>query len=65
MEKIMVLLDKKKDEGLLNCLRALFPECTIEVHEKMHSKNDEDPFAPYGRVDDPMDEGLDKYLNFL
>jgi len=64
MEKIVVLLNKKKDEGLLNCLKELFPECIIEVHEKMTRQYDEDTYAPHC-YEDPYDERLDKYLSFL
>jgi hypothetical protein len=35
MEKIVVLTGNNGDENLVNCLRMLFPECAIEVLEKM------------------------------
>jgi hypothetical protein len=34
MEKIVVLKRNNGDDNLVDCLRMLFPECAIEVHEK-------------------------------
>jgi hypothetical protein len=33
MEKIVVL-SNSGDDNLVNCLRMLFPDCIVEVHEK-------------------------------
>jgi hypothetical protein len=33
MEKIVILKGSQRDDALVNCLRMLFPECAIEVHE--------------------------------
>jgi hypothetical protein len=34
MEKIIVLKRNNRDDNLVDCLKMLFPECAIEVHEK-------------------------------
>jgi len=65
MEKIVVLTGNNGDENLINCLRILFPECTIEVHEKRPIKKGEAPVAVYNPDDDIYDERLEKYLSFL
>jgi hypothetical protein len=62
MEKIVILLDKERDENLLKCLKALFPECTIEVHEKTCRRVSKDELIPPLTEDDLINEGLDKYL---
>lgn len=42
MEKIVVLKRNNGDDNLVNCLRVLFPECVVEVHERRPSKRMED-----------------------
>jgi hypothetical protein len=34
MEKIVVLTSSTGDENLIDCLKTLFPECTVEVQKK-------------------------------
>ena len=39
MEKIVVLTGSSGDDNLINCLKMLFPECVVEVHERRPIKD--------------------------
>jgi len=62
MEKIVILMGSKKDENLLNCLKLLFPECAVEVHERRTKENDENFSLPCPDIN-IADEMPGKYLS--
>lgn len=45
MEKIVVVKGCSGDENLINCMRALFPRCTVEVHERRPVKRSNNTLA--------------------
>jgi hypothetical protein len=66
MEKIVVMSGgTDHDSNLIECLRVLFPECEIDIQNRM--PRDYDSFELF--QDDPetveTNENLDKYLAFL
>jgi len=65
MEKIVILTGNDGDENLVNCIRMLFPECSIEVHEKRPGLRSPDLPASCRPKDKNFDERLEKYLGLL
>ncbi|MBN1626991.1 MAG: hypothetical protein JW944_10750 [Deltaproteobacteria bacterium] len=63
MEKIIVLKRNNGDDILVECLRALFPECAIEVHERIPVRRMENILEADN--DDTYDKRLEEYLSFL
>jgi hypothetical protein len=47
MEKIVVLKGNNGDDNLVDCLKMLFPECAIEVHEKRPNGKKENSVSLY------------------
>lgn len=65
MEKIVILTDNNGDENLVNCIRALFPECSIEVHKKRPSIMTPDLAVSCRPKDENFNERLEKHLGLL
>jgi hypothetical protein len=59
MEKIVVLTRNDGDNNLVSCLKMLFPECVIEVHERELKGKAEKSFSAF-RKNVAIDEGLNK-----
>jgi hypothetical protein len=57
MEKIVVLTRNNGDENLVNCLKMLFPECVVEVHEGCLRERTES-IAPSFSDNDILEERL-------
>jgi len=66
MEKIVVLKGSSGDDNLIDCLRMLFPECVVEVHERRPVKRINNTLV-YDNFNNPNanDERLEEYLSFL
>ena len=66
MEKIVVLSSGSESESkLIECLKRLFPECEIEIQEKMPG-NDEASDIIFEHDDElDLNEDIEKYLSFL
>lgn len=63
MEKIVVMSSgTDQDSNLIECLRALFPECEIAIQQRI-PKNDE-PVSDE-KEESGLDENIEKYLSFL
>lgn len=65
MDKIVILKGKGGDDKLVECLRALFPDCAIEIHEKRSGQRYENFYDADDHADEIYDERLEKYLSFL
>lgn len=65
MEKIVVLKRNNGDDNLVECLKMLFPECTIEVHESRPVKGKDDLSQADTGGEAFFNERLEKYLGYL
>lgn len=66
MERIVVLTGGSENDGkLIECLKMLFPECEIEIQQRMSGNND--PADIIFEHDDELalNEDIEKYLSFL
>jgi hypothetical protein len=59
MEKIVVLTRNDGDNNLVSCLKMLFPECVIEVHEREIKGKAENSFSSF-RKNAGVNDGLKK-----
>lgn len=65
MEKIVVLTSgADQDTKLIECLKMLFPECQIDIQQRM--PGDQNPADIIFEHDDTtLGEDIEKYLSFL
>ena len=65
MEKIVILTGgPDHDSKLIKCLKALFPECEIDIRERMPGDTDS-PDIIFENDDLELGEDTEKYLSFL
>ena len=65
MEKIVVLAgNTDQDSKLIKCLKMLFPECEIDIRERMPEEIDS-PDIIFENDDLELGEDTEKYLSFL
>ena len=66
MEKIVVLTSgSNKDNKLIKCLKMLFPECEIDVQQRVEGNNDPADIIFENDDDLALGEDIEKYLSFL
>ncbi|MGD9161845.1 MAG: hypothetical protein PVG39_25770 [Desulfobacteraceae bacterium] len=66
MEKIVILTSgPDHDSKLIKCLKALFPECEIDIRERMPGDNDSADIIFENDDDMALGEDIEKYLSFL
>jgi hypothetical protein len=65
MEKIVVLSGgPENDTKLVKCLKTLFPECEIDIQQRMPGDNSPSDII-FENEDLDLNEDLEKYLSFL
>lgn len=65
MEKIVLLTsDSDRDNNLIKCLKALFPECEIDIQSKEGKSAVSVNAIPETTGSSGMEENPDKYLSF-
>lgn len=65
MEKIVVISrGSDQDRSLIECLRALFPECEIDIQQRIPGNYDTYSLEPDDE-DTKLSENIEKYLSFL
>ena len=65
MEKIVVISrGSDQDRKLIKCLRALFPECEIDIQQRIPGNYDTYSLEPDDE-DTKLSENIEKYLSFL
>lgn len=65
MEKIVILtVSPEHDSKLIKCLKMLFPECEIDIRERMPGEADS-PDIIFENDDLELGEDTEKYLSFL
>ncbi len=66
MEKIVVMSGgTDQDSKLIECLRALFPECEIDIQNREPSNYDSLELSTDESDTLELNEDLEKYLSFL
>lgn len=66
MEKIVVLTGgSENDSKLIECLKMLFPECEIDVQQRMSGNNEPADIIFEHDDDMALSEDIEKYLSFL
>ena len=66
MEKIVVLTGgPEHDNKLIKCLKTLFPECEIDVRERMPGDDSSTDIIFESDDDLVLGEDIEKYLSFL
>ena len=66
MEKIIVLSGgSDRDSKLIKCLKTLFPECEIDIQQRMPGNNDPADIIFEHDDDMALGEDIEKYLSFL
>jgi hypothetical protein len=65
MEKIVVLTaGSENDSKLIKCLKTLFPECEIDIQQRIPGDNDSADII-FENDDMELSEDIEKYLSFL
>ena len=65
MEKIVVLSGgPENDRKLVKCLKTLFPECEIDIQQRVPEDNSPADII-FENDDLELDEDIEKYLSFL
>lgn len=66
MERIVVLTGgSENDNKLIECLKMLFPECEIDVQQRMPGNNEPADIIFEHDDDMALGEDIEKYLSFL
>lgn len=65
MERIVILTSgSDQDTRLVECLKMLFPECKIEIQQRMTGDNEPADII-FEHDDMVLSEDIEKYLSFL